>query len=238
MLNKDIHNIFEQYVQLYEQQNIGNLIGATSGGEGGNWGGSLPKLISILPMGNWNASSQKRTKTNTASGHVSDHFQGNSIAYAADFGLNTTFNSNTNSATDFAIKVARNAGRQVDSWEPFKGNVCTINTADGYRIQIIWQSNVGGNHYDHVHVGVKRTGATPFQPTEQQKETETQDTNKEQPQQNSQQDTVDDSILGVLMGKINDIYNKSGGFSANSAKEALKTAVGAGMDMFDKYSKK
>jgi hypothetical protein len=256
MLNNDIHNIFEQYVQLFEQQNLGNLIGATSGGQGGNWGGSLPKLISILPMGNWNASSQKRSKTNTASGNVSDHFQGNLISYAADFGLNSTFNSNANAATDFAVKVARKAGRQVDSWDQFKGNHCTINTPDGYRVQIIWQSNVGGNHYDHVHVGVKKTGNASFNPTKQQKETESQDTDNAQTKfgslmkkaktqqttsptdKDTQQTTPvydEDPDTNSLWSKISNIYSK--GITTDSAKEALKVAAGAGQDIFKKYSK-
>ena len=245
MLNTDIHNIFEQYVQLFEQQNLGNLIGATSGGQGGNWGGSLPKLISILPMGNWNASSQKRSKTNTASGNVSDHFQGNLISYAADFGLNSTFNSNANAATDFAVKVARKAGRQVDSWDQFKGNHCTINTPDGYRVQIIWQSNVGGNHYDHVHVGVKKTGNAGFDPIKQQKETESQNADTAQTQQTTtptDKDTQqtapaydENPDVNTLMGDIAGIYSK--GITPETARQALDTAVDTGQGIFKKYSK-
>lgn len=134
----------------------GTLMGAQNGGEGGNWGGSLPKLISILPPGNWYAGSQKRGKVNTKSGGVSDHYSGNSTAYAGDFGLNSTFKGNTNAATQFAINVANNAGGNVSSWGPYVGKAFNQNTSDGYRVQIIWQSMVGGNHYDHVHVGVKR----------------------------------------------------------------------------------
>jgi GH24 family phage-related lysozyme (muramidase) len=37
-----------------------SLIGNAGGGDGGDWGGSLPKLISILPAGSWKADSQKR----------------------------------------------------------------------------------------------------------------------------------------------------------------------------------
>lgn len=139
----------------------GTLQGAQGGGAGGNWGGSLPKLISILPPGNWYAGSQKRGKVNTKSGGMSDHYTGNSIAYAGDFGLNSTFKGNTQAATQFAISVARNAGGNVNSWAPFVGKAFNYNTSDGYRVQVIWQSNVGGNHYDHVHVGVKK-GAGAF----------------------------------------------------------------------------
>jgi GDPmannose 4,6-dehydratase len=41
---------------------------------------------------------------------------------------------------------------QASSSEMFGNNI----DSDGYRVQIIWQSMVGGNHYDHVHVGVRK----------------------------------------------------------------------------------
>jgi hypothetical protein len=133
----------------------GTLQGSQTGGQGGNWGGALPKLISILPPGNWYAGSQKRGKVNTKSGGVSDHYSGNSTAYACDFGLNSTFKGNKSAATKFCIDVANNAGQNITSWSPYVGSHLSFNTSDGYRVQIIWLSNVGGNHYDHVHLGVK-----------------------------------------------------------------------------------
>ena len=132
-----------------------NLIGTTDGGDGGDWGGSLPKLISILPAGSWKAGSQKRDTEKTKSGGVSDHYNENLDSYAADFGLSTTFGGDESKATAFAIAVAQNAGKNIDSWEPYVGKYLNINSGD-YRIQIIWQSMVGGNHYDHVHVGVTK----------------------------------------------------------------------------------
>lgn len=149
------------FKQFLLEQNLGNLIGAQSGGAGGNWGGSLPKLISLLPMGNWYAGSQKRNKRNTASGGMSDHYTGNSIAYACDFGLSSTFKGNKSAATNFAIAVGRNAGVNIQSWDPYVGKHLVTNTQDGFRVQIIWLSNVGGNHYDHVHLGVRKGRGTP-----------------------------------------------------------------------------
>jgi GH24 family phage-related lysozyme (muramidase) len=132
-----------------------NLIGNTGGGDGGDWGGSLPKLISILPAGNWKASSQKRGKIETKSGNVSDHYMGNLDSYAADFFTSTAFGGDESKATAFAIAVAQNAGKNIDSWEPYVGKYLNIDSGD-HRVQIIWQSMVGGNHYDHVHVGVTK----------------------------------------------------------------------------------
>ena len=84
----------------------GTLQGTQTGGQGGNWGGSLPKIISILPPGNWYAGSQKRGKVKTKSGGMSDHYSGNVTAYACDFGLNSTFKGNQAAATKFCIDVA------------------------------------------------------------------------------------------------------------------------------------
>ena len=132
-----------------------NLIGNTNGGAGGDWGGSLPKLISILPAGSWKADSQKRGKIQTKSGNVSDHYTGNLDSYAADFFTSTAFGGDESKATAFAIAVAQNAGKNIDSWDPYVGKYLNIDSGD-HRVQIIWQSMVGGNHYDHVHVGVTK----------------------------------------------------------------------------------
>jgi hypothetical protein len=133
----------------------GRLIGNKGGGDGGDWGGSLPKLISILPAGNWAAGSQKRGTVLSRSGLESDHHIGRTDSYAGDFGLNSIFGGDTAKATAFAIAVAQNAGKDIDSWEPYVGKYLNIDSGN-HRVQIIWQSNVGGNHWDHVHVGVRR----------------------------------------------------------------------------------
>jgi hypothetical protein len=166
MFNSDTYNILEQYNIILEayKNSLGSIVGVanasgqpSAGGLNGNWGGSMPKLISLLPMGNWKAYSLKRGRKNTKSGYMSDHYVGNTTAYAADFGLTTTFNGNVEAGTQFAIAVARNCGVNVTSWKPYEGKDFKHYTPDGFRIQIIWLSNVGGNHYDHVHLGVKRS---------------------------------------------------------------------------------
>jgi hypothetical protein len=133
----------------------GQLIGNKGGGDGGDWGGSLPKLISILPAGSWKAGSQKRGTVLSKSGKVSDHHNGRTDSYAGDFGLNSTFGGDKEKATAFAIAVAQNAGKDIDSWKPYIGKYLNIDSGN-HRVQIIWQSMVGGDHYDHVHVGVRR----------------------------------------------------------------------------------
>lgn len=184
MFNREIENIFGEYLNILEASKpLGSLVGVANasgqpkaGGVNGDWGGSMPKLISLLPMGNWKAYSLKRNRVNTKSGYMSDHYIGNTTAYAADFGLNTTFNGNVEAGTKFAIDVARNTGAKIDSWKPYEGKDFKYYTPDGFRIQIIWLSNVGGNHYDHVHLGVARSSNKPIEiqtPTNQEEPSST-----------------------------------------------------------------
>jgi hypothetical protein len=133
----------------------GKLPGTNSGGDGGDWAGSLPKLISLLPAGNW-IGGHKRARKTTKSGGISDHYSGNTDSYAVDFMLDTAFDGDKTAATNFAIAIAQNAGKDIDSWKPYINSYLNVHTPDGYRVQIIWLSMVGGNHYDHVHVGVKK----------------------------------------------------------------------------------
>lgn len=138
----------------------GTINQAVGGGTNGNWGGSLEKISQILPQGTWNPSSQKRGRETTASGGVSDHYENNSDAYAVDLGLNTSFNGDSNRATLTAIQIVNNVRAQrneppISSWDAYRGGKYEATTPDGYRVQVIWQSQVGGNHDDHIHVGVK-----------------------------------------------------------------------------------
>ena len=148
----------------YASSSGGAINGATMGGTNGNWAGSLDKLSGILPAGSWNPSSQKRGRLSTRSGGVSDHYEGKSNAYAVDLGLNSSFGGNSSQATNSAIQIVNNVRAQrgetpISSCDAYKGTAYTTTTPDGYRVQVIWQSNVGGNHYDHIHVGVKYTGS-------------------------------------------------------------------------------
>jgi hypothetical protein len=234
-MNEDIKGIFEKYTLVLEQEQqsqaksegkpLGQLVGAKGGGEGGNWGGSMPKLISLLPFGIWKPTSLKRARQSTRSGFMSDHYEGNSIAYAADFGLNTTFGTRVEDATRFAIAVARNAGANVSSWEPFKGNSFKYNTPDGYRVQIIWLSNVGGNHYDHVHVGVKKgAGATTYKGQEDA----VQNTDTEKPQQQTNQQFLTKDAEGKEQSPYLNQLNQmlQGGFTKEKGIQALQGIVG------------
>jgi len=211
MFNSDTHNISEQYNIILEayKNSLGSIVGVanasgqpSAGGLNGNWGGSMPKLISLLPMGNWKAYSLKRGRKNTKSGYMSDHYVGNTTAYAADFGLNTTFNGNIEAGTQFAIAVARNCGVNVTSWKPYEGRDFKHYTPDGFRVQIIWLSNVGGNHYDHVHVGVARSSNVGIEQNntipDDKEENVDKDTNATPPENNSWKDTLQNAGNAVM----------------------------------------
>jgi len=211
MFNSDTHNILKQYNIILEayKNPLGSLVGVanasgqpSAGGSNGDWGGSMPKLISLLPMGNWKAYSLKRGTKNTKSGYMSDHYVGNTTAYAADFGLNTTFNGNVEAGTQFAIAVARNCGANVTSWKPYEGRDFKYYTPDGFRIQIIWLSNVGGNHYDHVHLGVARSSKVGIEQNntipDDKEENVDKDGNTTPPENNSWKDTLQNAGNAVM----------------------------------------
>jgi hypothetical protein len=145
----------------------GNLPGSTGGGTNDDWDGSLPKLIEVLPEGVWKGG-HKRATRNTASGKISDHYSGQPFSYAVDFMFPGAFQGSKELATAFAIAVVNNSRKQsrnptpIKSWAPYVGTPtklisCNVVTNDGYRVQVIWQCK---DHYDHVHVGVKKLNPT------------------------------------------------------------------------------
>jgi hypothetical protein len=89
--------------------------------------------------------SAKRSTVNTASGNVSDHYQGNRDSYAWDL------SGDTGAMDKAARKMAAKLGHK--GW---RGGILNVNKRiDGrnYRFQLIWNTD---DHYDHVHMGVDR----------------------------------------------------------------------------------
>lgn len=56
-------------------------------------------------------------------------------------------------------KAAEGSDISGGSW-----NYVWTNGGQSFRINILWKTDVGGNHYDHVHIGVKPTGAGSYTP--------------------------------------------------------------------------
>jgi hypothetical protein len=114
---------------------------AFRGGNGGDWGGSMPRALALARAVGATPSSEKRSRRLTASGNPSDHWVGSTNSYATDLP--------TSGAAGDALfaKVAKALGVKLTSGQWNNVNI------GGYRYQVGWR--VPG-HYDHVHVGVKK----------------------------------------------------------------------------------
>ncbi|MGE4426928.1 MAG: hypothetical protein AB7G37_10800 [Solirubrobacteraceae bacterium] len=109
--------------------------------------GRLPRRLKVCTGTNHN---QRST-----SGNVSDHWAGNGVdlcSSANGFPASGGGYGDTMAAAAFmtagkprteALRLAR------------KGGAFTLHHG-GLRLQIIWKSQVGGNHNDHIHVGIAR----------------------------------------------------------------------------------
>jgi hypothetical protein len=121
------------------------------GGSGGNWGGSMGRALEIASFakkcsGKKNPiSSQKRSRRKTASGGVSDHFEGNLDAYAVD--LPTAGKEGDKLLACIMGKFEGGA------YSSYKGGKWLNINVEGYRYQFGWRVK---GHYDHIHVGVKK----------------------------------------------------------------------------------
>lgn len=138
----------------YQDPSFGLTIGDVNkaqvnvGGEGGSWGGSMPRALAFAKiandfMGKNVISSQKRSAELTASGNMSDHYKENENAYAIDLAC---------SQEDGDRLLAH-----LMTWfghPEYKGGSWFNTTKDGYRYQFGWRVE---GHFDHIHIGVKKT---------------------------------------------------------------------------------
>jgi predicted chitinase len=125
----------------------------TAGGVNGDWDGSLPRALEVAKIaskcsGRSNPmSSQKRSRVKTASGNVSDHYEGNESAYAIDIP------AAGKSGDKLLACIMKNWNNGSNS-DYDGGSWLNVNVG-GYRYQFGWR--VAG-HFDHIHVGVKKIG--------------------------------------------------------------------------------
>ena len=122
-----------------------------TGGDGGNWGGSMDIALEILSFakdckgGDRVVSSQKRSRKKTPSGNVSDHYVGNLGAYAVDIPTS----GKQGDELLACIMEKWNGGSNKD----YKGGKWLNVNVGGYRYQFGWRVK---DHYNHIHVGVKK----------------------------------------------------------------------------------
>lgn len=137
------------------QGTLGGALGANlaASNVGGEWQGSKRVANALAQIGFRNglrSVSEKRPTRGTASGGRSDHWTGSTDSYAYDL-------SNGARPTPEMDRSARQiisalGGRYVTGelvYTVVKGN---------FRIQVLYRTQVGGNHDDHIHVGVRRVG--------------------------------------------------------------------------------
>ncbi len=125
------------------------------GGDGGDWAGTMWRTLRMQQIADIKPGSQKRGKSRIAgSGGVSDHADDMTYGYAMDL-FGTPEDGKTNESASKIVEALggpKNWGYQDHANEVYR----TI--YDGYRYTVIWRSNIGGNHYDHIHIGTRKVG--------------------------------------------------------------------------------
>jgi hypothetical protein len=123
------------------------------GNEDPSWGGSHGIATGFAQIGLGNglkAVSEKRSRMNTSTGGVSDHWDKNTNSYAYDL-------SNGSQPTPQMDQSAAQIAAQLGvKWNG--GPLEITKVVNGYRVQVLYRTNTGGNHFDHIHVGVRRVG--------------------------------------------------------------------------------
>ena len=96
----------------------------------------------------------KRERRTTASGGVSDHWAGCAECFANDLG--TTAPAGDAAASRIATAIG---GPGYADWGT-TGGVLNVERC-GIRFQLLWRTFVGGNHWNHIHIGARRVGYAP-----------------------------------------------------------------------------
>jgi hypothetical protein len=119
--------------------------GGGLGAPGGGWGGATAPVNRAQAVGRNNGltvTSRKRSSGST----TSDHHTSQRRSDAVDM-------SNGNAPTPQMDRTAAQIGGLLGSPGWRGGNL--VRTMNGYRVQVLYRTDIGGNHYNHVHVGVR-----------------------------------------------------------------------------------
>ncbi|MGI8727337.1 MAG: lytic transglycosylase domain-containing protein [Solirubrobacterales bacterium] len=115
----------------------------------GAWGGSKKFADLALRLARrygCDFTSAKRSTQSTASGGTSDHWIGSTTAYAYDISDSTCSREKLDQFARELAVVFRLPGHE--------GVVSA--TRGTYRVQLLWKTYVGGDHFNHVHIGIRR----------------------------------------------------------------------------------
>jgi hypothetical protein len=113
---------------------------------GGGWGGSeapIRRAIRIAHRNGLVVTSLKRNWGSTGS----DHHVGQSRSFAADL---SNGSSPTPQMNRTCAQIARALGHPA-----FRAGILNV-VRGSVRIQMLYKTNIGGNHFNHVHVGARR----------------------------------------------------------------------------------
>jgi len=116
----------------------------------GSWDGTYGPATALAHLGEQFGlvpTSQKRDTRLSASGLVSDHWVGSKNAYAYDLGGSVPEMDQAARALTKRLGIPYSGGTLV-----------ATKVLNGLRYQLLYRTNVGGDHYNHIHVGVKRVG--------------------------------------------------------------------------------
>ncbi|MGV8122690.1 MAG: hypothetical protein AB2L14_23260 [Candidatus Xenobiia bacterium LiM19] len=122
----------------------------------GGWEGTegpVKQLVALCGDG-FSVSSAKRDTQMTKSGNVSDHYSGNKDAYANDIVWGS---SQPNGKSDEAASKIVAALGGPAGWGKNGGVFST--TINGIRYQVLYRTNEGGNHFNHIHLGAEVAGS-------------------------------------------------------------------------------
>jgi hypothetical protein len=112
---------------------------------GGGFSGSEAPVRRAIQIGTANGLTVTSTKRSGLSS-TSDHHVSQRRAFAADL-------SNGSSPTPQMDRTAREIAT-VLGHPDFRAGVLSV-THGSARVQLLWRTNVGGNHFNHVHFGVR-----------------------------------------------------------------------------------
>lgn len=89
----------------------------------------------------------------TVDGNISDHFSG----HAVDIGMAANGGTNDGPVGDAIMAAAlREAGFSAAEAKAHAASGGLFNReTGGKRVQCIWKTDIGGNHHNHVHIGVR-----------------------------------------------------------------------------------
>lgn len=144
----------------YQGEVVCRLVGVTAGpvalgridwnDTSGPWGGAqkfAELAVRLAEREGCSVTSAKRSTESTLSGGVSDHWQGARHSYAVDLG---------GCDLGFPGGAADRVARAVAAAFGLPGHTGVVSAYRGrYRIQLLWQTYEGGDHYNHVHVGIR-----------------------------------------------------------------------------------